>query len=93
MFKINHYFDNKVSSIAYTSTVGESTLGVMESGEYEFATSKHEVMNVIEGKLTVLLPGETEWKSFVSGESFNVEANVSFKVKVESNTSYLCQYS
>ncbi|MCP4521170.1 MAG: pyrimidine/purine nucleoside phosphorylase [Cytophagales bacterium] len=93
MFKINHYFDNKVSSIAYDSAEGASTVGVMKDGEYEFGTSQHEVMTVVQGKLTVLLPNETEWKSFVNGESFSVEANASFKVKAEGNTSYLCQYS
>ncbi len=93
MFKINHYFDNKVSSIAYDSAEGPSTLGVMKDGEYEFGTSQNELMTVIQGKLIVLLPGESEWKSFVNGECFSVPADSSFKVKASGDTSYLCQYS
>lgn len=93
MFQVNHYFDNQVSSISYESAEGPSTVGVMAVGTYEFGTSKDEVMTVVQGTMTVLLPGESEWKSFERGESFSVPANSSFQAKVESQTSYLCQYS
>ena len=92
MFNVNEYFDGKVKSLAYTSAEGKSTIGVIESGEYEFGTSTHETMVVIEGELVALLPGESEWKSFKNGQSFEVPANSSFKVKTSGQSSYLCKY-
>ena len=92
MISANEYFDTKVKSLGYTSTKGKSSVGVMEAGEYEFGTSTHETMVVIEGELIALLPNQTEWKSYTAGDSFEVEANTSFKVKSVGQTSYLCQY-
>ena len=92
MISANEYFNATVKSLGYTTANGESTIGVMEAGEYEFGTSSHETMTVIEGELIALLPGETTWKSFSKGSSFEVDANTSFKVKSVGQTSYLCQY-
>jgi uncharacterized protein YaiE (UPF0345 family) len=92
MINVNEYFDGKVKSLAYTAAEGRSTIGVIESGEYEFGTSSHEIMTVIEGELIALLPGTDNWKSFTKGESFEVPANSSFKVKASGQTAYLCNY-
>ncbi|WP_207533026.1 pyrimidine/purine nucleoside phosphorylase [Desertivirga arenae] len=92
MINVNEYFDGAVKSLAYQSVDGKSTIGVIESGEYEFGTSQHETMVVIEGKLVALLPGASEWASYTNGQSFEVPANASFKVKAEGQTSYLCKY-
>lgn len=92
MISSNEYFNSKVKSLGYTSATGTSTVGVMEEGEYEFGTSTHETMIVIEGELIALLPGEKEWKSYKAGASFEVEANVKFKVKSVGQSSYLCRY-
>ncbi|AOW21762.1 pyrimidine/purine nucleoside phosphorylase [Urechidicola croceus] len=92
MIASNEYFNATVKSLGYISVSGNSTVGVMEEGEYEFGTSSHETMKVIEGELIVLLPNETEWKSFQEGTTFEVEANTSFKVKSIGQTSYLCKY-
>lgn len=92
MINVNEYFDGTVKSLGYTSADGKSTIGVMESGEYEFGTSSHETMVIIEGELVVLLPGHQDWKSFTNGQSFEVPANASFKLKVAAQTSYLCNY-
>ncbi len=92
MFKTNEYFDGKVKSIALDSAEGNATVGVMAAGEYEFGTSTIEVMTVISGKLSVLLPGETEWKVFKKFESFVVAKDVKFKVSATEDTPYLCLY-
>lgn len=92
MIAVSEYFNATVKSLGYTSINGKSTVGVMEEGEYEFGTSSHETMTVIEGELIALLPNETEWKSFRNGDSFEIDANSSFKVKSVGQTSYLCQY-
>jgi|TARA_B110000967_G_C18571339_1_gene405013 uncharacterized protein YaiE (UPF0345 family) len=92
MISVNEYFDATVKSLGYTSAKGKSSIGVMEEGTYEFGTSAHETMNVIEGELIALFPNETVWKSYKAGTSFEVATNTSFKVKSVGQTSYLCQY-
>jgi uncharacterized protein YaiE (UPF0345 family) len=92
MINVNEYFEGAVKSLAYTTTEGRSTIGVIEKGEYEFGTSSHETMVVIEGKLHALLPGAQDWKTYTNGQSFEVEANASFKVKTDLQSSYLCKY-
>jgi uncharacterized protein YaiE (UPF0345 family) len=92
MINVNEYFDGAVKSLAYTAADGKSTIGVIETGEYEFGTSTHETMTVIEGGLVALLPGASEWKTYTNGQSFEVPANTSFKVKTTGQSSYLCKY-
>ncbi len=92
MFKVNEYFDGKVKSLAFENNEGSVTAGVMAPGEFEFGTSTVEYMTVVSGKLTVLLPGEDEWKAYGPYETFIVEKDKSFKVKVEEETAYKCVY-
>ena len=92
MISANEYFNSTVKSLGYETLNGKSTVGVMEEGSYEFGTSSHETMTVIEGELIALLPGASKEQSFRNGESFEVEANSSFKVKAVGQTSYLCVY-
>ena len=49
-------------------------------------------MTVISVALTVLLPGEKEWKTYKPFETFIVEKDKKFKVKVEEQTAYKCVY-
>jgi len=92
MINVNEYFEGAVKSLAYTTEHGRSTIGVIEKGEYEFGTSSHETMTVIEGQLEALLPGEAAWQTFTAGQKFEVNANTVFKVKTEVQSSYLCTY-
>ncbi|MDO8899131.1 MAG: pyrimidine/purine nucleoside phosphorylase [Bacteroidales bacterium] len=92
MFKTNTYFDGKVMSIAIETTEGPATIGAMKAGEYEFGTSSVEHMTVVSGEMQVMLPGETEWKTYRGFETFIVPKDVKFKVKMNSDTSYRCLY-
>ena len=92
MFKVNEYFDGKVKSLAFENSEGAVTSGVMAPGEYEFGTSTIELMTVTSGKLTVQLPGETEWKTYNQYDTFVVAKDTKFKVKVEESTAYKCVY-
>lgn len=92
MFKTNEYFEGKVKSISFTTAEGPATIGVMAVGEYEFGTSSKEIMTVTSGMLIIKLPGTDEWKEFKQNETFVVEANNKFRVKVKEETSYLCLY-
>ncbi len=89
----NMYFDGKVVSRTVLFPDGsKKTLGVMQPGDYEFGTSQAEVMEIMAGKLDVLLPGTTQWQHFSGGTSFDVPANASFKLKVRELTDYCCSY-
>ena len=92
MLKVNQYFDGKVASIALQTATLPATVGVMQPGNYEFGTSQFETMKVISGALTVQLPGSEAWQTFGAGETFTVEANQKFLLKVEVDTAYFCTY-
>ncbi len=92
MFKVNEYFEGKVTSLAFESIEGPVTIGVMAKGEYEFGTTSVEYMTVISGKMDVLLSGKNEWETFNENEIFRVEKDTKFKVKMEEDTAYKCLY-
>lgn len=92
MLETNQYFDGKVKSIAFTTETLPATVGVMSVGEYTFGTNEKETITVVSGVLTVKLPGNDNWQSFHAGDSFTVEANQSFDLKVDVETAYLCTY-
>ena len=89
----NVYFEGKVTSRTITFADGSTkTLGIMLPGEYEFGTQAPELMEFTQGKLDVLLPGATEWQTIVAGQSFDVEGDSSFKLKVHEVADYICTY-
>ena len=92
MFNTNEYFEGKVKSLSFESNEGPASIGVMAPGEYKFGTSKKEYMTVTSGKMVVKLPETEKWKEVEAGNTFEVEADSSFLVKVEYETSYLCLY-
>ena len=91
--KANVYFDGKVTSRTVLFADGtKKTLGIMMPGEYEFGTAAAEVMEMLGGEMDVLLPGQSQWQTFKAGESFQVPANSSFKLKVPMVVDYCCSY-
>jgi len=92
MLTVNEYFEGKVKSIAFDGGDLPATVGVMAPGEYTFGTSQREYMTVVNGELVVKLPDSEEWLSFGSGDTFIVEADKSFDLKVNTETAYLCKY-
>jgi purine/pyrimidine-nucleoside phosphorylase len=92
MFKTNQYFDGNVMSMAFENEEGRATVGIMSPGEYEFGTSTIEYMTVISGGMTVLLPGNSEWKTFKPYDTFVVEKDSKFKLIIESDCAYKCIY-
>jgi uncharacterized protein YaiE (UPF0345 family) len=92
MFKTNRYFDDQVVSIAFQTATLPATVGVMAKGEYRFGTEAREIMTVVSGALTVLLPGAADWQTFAQGDTFEVPANSHFDLKVAEDSAYLCLY-
>ncbi|QKJ86126.1 Pyrimidine/purine nucleoside phosphorylase [Paramixta manurensis] len=93
MLNVSEYFEGKVKSIGFTSaSTGRASVGVMAEGEYTFGTGQPEEMTVVSGALNVLLPGDTEWKTYEAGAVFHVPGNSEFHLQVAEPTSYLCRY-
>ena len=91
--KANVYFDGNVVSRTVKLADGSmKTLGFMLPGEYEFNTESAEVMDILAGRLDVLLANASEWVSIKAGESFNVPANSVFKLKIYDATDYCCSF-
>lgn len=89
----NVYFDGKVTSRKVTLSDGSvKTLGIMMPGEYTFATDQKELMEILAGDIEILLPNESEWQHISGGQSFNVNGNAKFDVKVKTLTDYCCSY-
>jgi hypothetical protein len=92
MFKTNEYFDGKVKSIGFRSTIGRATVGVMAPGEYEFGTDTVEHMSIVSGEMDVRLPGEQIFTTYKPGQKFVVTKDAKFQLKVPVETAYLCIY-
>lgn len=91
--KANVYFDGNVSSRTIKFADGSvKTLGFMLPGEYTFSTADAELMEILNGELQILLPGNDDWQSIKGGEAFNVPADAQFKVKILAPTDYCCSY-
>ena len=91
--KANVYFDGKVTSRKVIFADGsEKTLGIMLPGEYVFNTDVEELMEVTAGKMDVLLPGQSEWKTVTEGDSFVVPGKAKFEVRIVEVTDYCCSY-
>ena len=89
----NTYFEGRVTSRNIKFPDGSlKTLGVMLEGEYEFNTSKREIMEITTGEMHVLLPDTKDWKIYIKNTSFEVPAKSFFKVKVKQITNYCCSY-
>lgn len=92
MIKENTYFDGGVKSLGFAQQDGDSSVGVMASGEYTFGTGAPEKMTVVKGALTIKRADEEQWTTFTAGQAFDVVGNSSFDVKVEEPAAYLCEY-
>ena len=91
--KANVYFNGNVTSRTVLFPDGtRKTLGILMPGEYEFGTDSAELMEMLGGNMDVLLPNESEWKSYAEGDSFHVPAKSSFKLKVNTVVDYCCSY-
>jgi hypothetical protein len=91
--KANIYYDGNVTSRAVIFDNGESkTLGIMLPGNYEFATEKKEIMEILAGELSVLLPLEEKWLDIKAPFTFEVPAASKFKLNIKTVTDYCCSY-
>lgn len=89
----NIYFDGGCTSRTIIFSDGtRKTLGILLPGEYGFNTGAAELMEILSGELTVLLPGSSEWVAVKGGEAFEVPENSSFQLKVSKIADYCCSF-
>jgi uncharacterized protein YaiE (UPF0345 family) len=89
--KHNVYFGGAVQSLSFDHADGTATVGVMEAGEYEFATGLKERVDVVSGAIEVKLPGQ-DWATFAAGSTFNAPADAKFQVRMKAPVAYVCWF-
>ena len=92
MLKHNSYFEGKVQSIGFERNGRKATVGVVAAGEFHFGTGAPERMTVLSGELLALLPGETAFRAFPAGTTFEVHGQSGFDVKAAAPSAYLCEF-
>ena len=91
--KANVYYDGKVTSRTVLFADGSrKTLGYILPGQYVFSTAEQERMEMLAGRLNVLLPGSGEWATYAEGQTFDIPANCSFTVSTAEGADYCCSY-
>lgn len=87
--KANVYFDGKcVSHTVLLADGSKKTVGVILPASLTFNTGAPEIMECVGGSCRVLQKGETEWKTYGEGESFNVPGDSSFQIEVAEGGAY-----
>ncbi|HMV18889.1 MAG TPA: pyrimidine/purine nucleoside phosphorylase [Zoogloea sp.] len=92
--KANVYFDGKCVSHSIVLADGtKKSVGVILPATLTFNTGAPEIMEGVAGACRVRLKGETEWKTYGAGESFNVPANSAFDIEVSGEPyHYVCHF-
>jgi len=91
----NVYFDGKCVSHSITLPDGtKKSVGVILPSTLTFNTGAPEIMETVAGSCRVKLAGESEWKTYGAGQSFNVPGNSSFDIEVSGEPyHYVCHFA
>jgi uncharacterized protein YaiE (UPF0345 family) len=88
--KANVYFDGKVVSHTVLDAKGaKTTLGLIYPGEYHFGTDAPEGMEITAGACKVRLDGQSDWREYGAGTTFDVPGKSGFDIAVASG---ICEY-
>jgi hypothetical protein len=92
--RANVYFDGKCVSHSITLADGvKKSVGVILPSTLTFNTGAPEIMESVAGACRVKLAGESEWKTYSAGQSFNVPGNSSFDIEVSGEPyHYVCHF-
>lgn len=90
----NVYFDGKcVSHTVLFADGSKKTVGVILPSSLTFNTGAPEVMEGVGGSCRVRLKGESEWKAYAAGQSFDVPGNSSFEIACDEPYHYVCHFA
>jgi uncharacterized protein YaiE (UPF0345 family) len=92
--KANVYYDGKVVSFTINFEDGSrKTMGLIYPGTYNFGTAAAENMAITDGCCKVKVKGAADWTTYEGGQAFDVPADSSFDIVVESGIAqYVCSY-
>ena len=91
--KANVYFDGKcVSHTVVLADGTKKTVGVILPSSLTFNTVAPEIMEGVGGACRVKLKGESDWKTYGDGHSFNVPGNSSFEIACDEPYHYVCHF-
>lgn len=92
--KANVYFEGRCVSHSLILADGvRKSVGVILSGPtLTFNTGAPEIMEGVGGSCRVKLKGESEWKTYGDGQSFNVPGNSSFEIACDEPYHYVCHF-
>ena len=90
----NVYFDGKcVSHTVQLADGSKKTVGVILPSSLTFNTGAPEVMEGVGGSCKVRLKGDSEWKTYAFGQSFDVPGNSSFEIACDEPYHYVCHFA
>lgn len=91
--KANIYFDGKcVSHTVVCADGSRKSVGVIFPSTLTFNTGAPEIMELVEGRCRVRLPGAEGWQEFGAGQQFAVAANAAFDIETLDTLSYICHF-
>jgi uncharacterized protein YaiE (UPF0345 family) len=91
--KANIYFDGKcISHTVLFPDGSRKTLGVIFPSSLTFQTASPETMEINAGVCRVRLDGESEWKTYKAGDSFEVPGNSRFDIETTEMLDYVCHF-
>jgi uncharacterized protein YaiE (UPF0345 family) len=93
--KANVYFDGKCVShtVQFADGVKKSIGVILPGAGLTFNTGVPEIMEGVAGNCRVRLKGESEWRTYSSGQSFSVPGNSSFDIEVSGEPyHYVCHF-
>lgn len=92
--KANVFFDGRcVSHTVQLADGSRKSVGVILPARLTFNTGAPEIMETVAGRCRVKLAGESEWKEYGPGQSFNVPGNSSFEIEVSNEPyHYVCHF-
>ncbi len=89
----NVYFDGRcVSHTIQFADGSKKTVGVILPSSLTFNTGAPEVMEGVGGSCRVRLKGQSDWKTYTAGQSFDVPANSSFEIACDEPYHYVCHF-
>lgn len=93
--KANVFFDGKcVSHSVYFPDGSRKTVGVvLPNSQLTFNVGVPELMEITAGACSVKIAGESAFKTYAAGSSFNVAANSSFDIHTGTEAvDYICSF-
>lgn len=91
--KANVYFDGRcVSHTVLFPDGSRKTIGIIFPSLLNFGTGAPEIMEINGGVCRVRLDGESEWKTYRAGDTFQVPGNSRFDIETLELLDYVCHF-